>query len=338
MMFFIGAFLLAIAFMPLENAIKFVQTLLCIVIAGSFAPALRNADRPIFIYSILITLGIIFVGDLVQLSGILGANMETWKGLVGFPQLGDVERESSLGFLGARYYGWFAEPSYHGTFTGLLTGLLAIRGRFKLAFLLAVGFYVLCPSPMLFIGFIYLVAGLKRYKTLSSKQRIIAVLGAIVVMGGAVALVFPRIEALLLGLGQMRAGGEVNTSESIRLLYPFFGLIEVMSTSPWLPVSVDCVTDGRCLPELSKFALITYYVFFGIAGSVAIFIALRMQFAIKYPSLIFLLLLASVMSGGGGFLVQPFLIIMLASLGRAWRTEDIPDSIVRRSVIRPAGF
>jgi len=308
--------------MPPENRWKFVLAM--VSVAFCFALIRRlcllscNARRRI----ILSILAVIFAGDLLHLSGLLGEGGEVYKSIVRFDLISNMEREKDNGILGLRYHGWFGEPSYHGVFTGLLcSALMRVGGRVLTAAIFGT-LFVLCPSPTMILGFImgYIFAGENFARGIARKKIGFMLAGSVGIF--AITVFFAdRVSSLMYAFLEVYSGGYVLNSEAVRLVYPLVSLTQHWAEFGFRAQSVLCVEVGGCAPEAMKFPLISYFIFFGATGLLSMLLLYSQIYRVSLTRAVAAIVLGSIVSGGGGFVVHFALIVGfllgMSQLGKA---------------------
>lgn len=299
---FLIFFLLGLLLMPIENIEKFFLVFIFNISAYFLIDSLfKNNDFILIINRLLL---IIMLGDLIELSGLASQSIAFFRDLVGFEPLSNIEREFNLGILTYRYFGWFAEPSYHGVFVGLLSGMLWCFGSKERAAFYASSFFILCPTPMMFASGFFTLFLFKYHKKFNLKV-IISYIFIISLLAIISQIIFSdRIMSLVDGINAVLNGDITNTSETDRLVYPFISLINHLYLFGFLPNSIYCILTNECLPSAFSFTIITYYIFFGIFGILSIIIFLSYIYKINKIFIIFVLSLGSILTGGSGFVLQ----------------------------------
>lgn len=303
---------LTIFMMPLENISKFAMiissNILAVLIIGNIGT--QSASSQVRVYALV--LGIILLGDLIHLSGVFGSDMNVYKSLVQFDELSNLERESDVGFLGLRYHGWFAEPSYHGAFTGLLCALIWNNGVRKKVFFVAIALFILCPTPMMVLAFgVSALLGGRNWLPTIARHPFATTLGFGIAVISVALLFASRFASLSTGAIDAMGGESVNSSEAIRLVYPVIALLTHFASYGFLPESSSCIERASCLPESLKFPLITYLIFFGITGLISIAMFIGWLYRSNAMRVFVAITVASILSGGGGYILQFALIVAM---------------------------
>lgn len=314
---------LVIASMPLENSLKFVQTIASAIMAVMLFRHFKYRSVPSQIRILYLVLAIILIGDLIHLAGVLGDDMNSYKAIVQFDELSNLEREGNFGLLGLRYYGWFAEPSYHGVFTGLACAAIYARGRKATVLLVAILFFLLCPTPMMLLAFAAGVVMGRRKTWLVFFRRPYTTVAIIFAMYFLLDFLFAsRFATLLSGIAEVYGGEAVNTSEAVRLINPVIALLSHLSTHGLLPEPSSCIENGTCLPASLKFPLISYLIFFGIGGLFALWLLGKWLYRSSGYRVLLALIIGSVLSGGAGYVLQFGLIVALLLQMQNHRPQD----------------
>jgi hypothetical protein len=306
-LFYILLLIFCILLMPIENAPKFIMTFLFNFLA--FLLIKKISERSDYFEVCILIIFFILIGDFLQLFGMFSKYFEYYKYLVNFEELSNIERESEIGILSMRYYGFFAEPSYHGVFSGLLCAIVWYSSRVKSIFYGMV-LYALCPTPMMILAFFsgILLWGFGHPKILFKKPIYLIGIGLAVFLLLAITFM-DRIMGLLLGAEAILNGELVNTSETVRLVYPLVAAVVHLTSYGIFPESINCIENASCIPEALKFPLATYFIFFGLMGLFLIMYFLNFLYRINKKIILVVMIIASILSGGGGYILQFSLIL-----------------------------
>lgn len=300
----------ALLLMPPENAWKFLLSLtsllLCYEIISNIC-LLSGSSRRRVMFAALV---VIFAGDLIHFSGLLGDGMDAYKEIVRFDPISNIEREMENSILGLRYHGWFGEPSYHGIFSGLLCAALMRPGKRLLVSAVFSVLFVVCPSPTMVIGFFIGQAFSMRTFTLRlTRTRIYLLIGGLLIFGSLSAFFLGRIYSLVYAVLEVYSGGYVLNSEAVRLVYPLLSLMDHWAGFGLGAQSVLCVEAGECASEAVKFPFISYLIFFGGVGLACVLMFYSLLYRVSLARAAVALVLGSVISGGGGFVMHFALIV-----------------------------
>lgn len=292
-----------ILLLPHPNAEKFLITVFSalisqLVVSRAFRGEVRSQNG-----LLVSVIGAILVGDIAHLMGVFGHDMNLYKSFVEFSELSDLRREAEIGFLGMRYHGWFAEPSYHGAFSGILTALLWRNGARRCSLILGGWLFLLCPTPMMLLSALAVLHLSGHIHGGVKSQRRVKEAVLVALCGAAFIILFSsRFGTLLQDAMYVFSGAYVNTSESLRLLYPLLALFEHIETNGMVHRSLECANWLQCQSGAIKVPFITFFIFFGIIGLSAL---VALEWLISKTNLlriIAVMTFASVLSGGSGYL------------------------------------
>lgn len=310
--FFFAIFIATIFLLPYENIPKFVMVLASCVLSFLVVCNIRFLSRTSQVRVYTIVLLLITLGDLIQLFGILGSDMNLYKSFVQFDELSNYERESELAFFSLRYHGWFAEPSYHGAFVGLLCSQIWTYGERLKSLIFASILFVLCPTPMMFLSLgIGILFANQNFWIYIRQRPLQSGILTIVSITAIVILFFERFSLIYVSIVGVLDGDTVNTSEAIRLVYPIIALSSHLVSYGILPESIECIVSTSCLPESLKFPLVTFVIFFGVGGTVTFVLFVGWLYRENGLRILSALFIASILSGGGGYVLQFGLITAL---------------------------
>lgn len=294
--------------MPQSNALRFLMAvffLLGAALLWIYIIEKPTRERARF-FEIL--LRIYIIGALIQVSGVMGPQMETFKAITEQPLVVNLERESNLAILGTRYFGFFSEPSYFALHYCLLCAALYLSGAVNRAltyFLIGV---ILSPSPSFLFGMIVVLYA-QRKKIVRSPRYIISAL----VLAAIVAIpVSDRLSRFVEDVNLFLSGRYALTSFSQRLVLPIFDIID-LTRAYELPLPYSCMTEGSCPASLARMPLLTFWAFFTIPSLIFYLLLSWKITGERIGTVFFFLILATIFSGGSAFLPH-FALVFISSI------------------------
>lgn len=239
--------------------------------------------------------------DIMSMIPWFGSFFSGYKSIVQIEAISNLERESQLGLFGSRYFGFFAEPSYHATWTGALVTLLYILGfRLRAFFFFNISF-LLCPSPFLFAFPLLILPYMHR--SLLRRFGFMTVFSAI-----AVVVNIDRIVGLISSFSNL--GAPELTSGTLRFVFPILALLSYSDTFYLYPSeSLGCYSNQLCSYDLYRLPLVSFLIFFGLPVYIAIIFLVSKLAKLSFITVFIVFILASLVSGGGGFSFQFFGIV-----------------------------
>lgn len=307
-------FCISILILPSSNYRSFLITIVAIIVSYFTVyifMQLTNRERAsLFTY----VLSILLIGDLIHISGMLGSDMQLYKSVVGFDLISNLDRETGLSILGNRYHGFFAEPSYHGAYTGLLTPYLWVLGYRKRSIIFYTMFFVLCPTPVMLLSSLGLTIMISFFSNSGDRflvKKALSLIAVLLLLTVVVAFYDNRINFLYSDYQLIMSGYYVNSSEAIRLIYPVQALIQHINDAGLGASSLICQYENICYIDAQKVPLFSFVVFFGAFGVMFIVVLMLLITNQGIFPVIFALLFCSILSSGGGFSINYWLLVML---------------------------
>jgi len=296
------------ASMPQANLIRFFMSvffLLGAVLLWTYIIGKPTHERARF-FEIL--LRIYIIGALIQMSGVMGSQMETFKAIVQHPLLSNLERESNLAILGTRFFGFFSEPSYFALYHSVMCAALYLSGAAKRALIYFLIGVTLCPSPNFLFGAIVILYAQRKKIVLSPRHMI----GALALATAVGVLLANRLGDFVDDVNLFLSGSYRLTSFSQRLILPILDFSELVREDQ-LPLPYSCIADGTCPVSLARIPLFTFWAFFTFSGLIFYLLLSWKMTGKSIITVVFFMLLATIFSGGSGFLPH-FALVFISSI------------------------